>query len=164
MSTIDLFRKLTLTEVSQKLQLKPFDIARIMGQNGGLPDVLLFSDELVDQIRKLAGVEVWWDAEPLAIEDENRSRALVRTLSQKLQAHEKGGGGSTRADNLFRGLEGADQLLIRRAVNQFIREGLLLSLPTARGLYVQIDTVQRDTLDSITNGSDIPDSIEALWT
>ena len=100
MSTIDLFRKLTLTEVSQKLQLKPFDIARIMGQNGGLPDVLLFSDELVDQIRKLAGVEVWWDADPLPIEDENRSRALVRTLSQKLQAHEKDGGGSTRADKI----------------------------------------------------------------
>ena len=164
MSTMDLFRKLTLAEVAQKLQLKPFDIARIMGQNGGLPDVLLFSDELVDQIRKQAGVEVWWDAEALVVDDDNRSRALVRTLAEKLLTHEQGDGSATRADNLFRGLEGADQLLIRRAVNQFIREGLLLSLPTARGLYVQIDAVQRDTLGSIASGSEIPDSIEALWT
>ena len=75
MSSMDLFRKLTLSEVAQQLQLKPFDIARILGQTGGLPDILLFSDELVADIRKKAGVEIWWDEDPLPIEDDNRSRA-----------------------------------------------------------------------------------------
>jgi len=164
MPTMDLFRKLSLSEVAQKLQLKPFDIARIMGQSGGLPDVLLFSDELVADIRRKAGIEVWWDEESLPIADDNRSRALVRSLMFKLLKHERDGGVSTRADNLFRGLDGADQLLIRRAVNQLIREGLLLSLPTASGLHIRVDAVQRDTLESMASGSDIPDSIETLWT
>ena len=140
MSSMDLFRKLTLSEVAQQLQLKPFDIARILGQTGGLPDILLFSDELVADIRKKAGVEIWWDEDPLPIEDDNRSRALVRSLAHKLLQHERDGGVSTRADNLFRGLEGADQLLIRRAVNQLIREGLLLSLPTVSYTHLTLPT------------------------
>ena len=163
-STMELFRKLTLSEVARELQLKPFDIARILGQSGGLPDVLQFSDELVAEIRKKAGVEIWWEDDTLPLEDDNRSRGLVRALAFKLLKHEEEGGESTRADNLFRGLVNADQLLIRRAVNQLIREGLLLSVPTASGLHVKIDTVQRDTLQGIAQGSDIPDSIETLWT
>ena len=165
MASLDMFRGQSMVQVARLLQLKPFDIARILGESDGLPEVMTFNEALIEQIRGRAGVETWWSEDvPLQIEDDNQSRALVRALAQKILDHEKEYSDSTRADNLFRGLKGADQLLIRRTVNQLIREGLLLSIPTGSGLHVRVDAVQIDTLERIASGSEIPDSIEALWT
>lgn len=163
---LDLFRKKTLSDMARGLGLKPFDVVRILAQEGeGLPATLLFEEETILRVREIAGVEIWWDPEaPLPVEDSHRSRALVRSLAHKLLAHHQAEAGPTRADNLFRGLEGADQLLIRRAVNQMIREGFLQSLPAASGLHILVDAVYADTIAGVADGSSIPDNIEALWS
>ncbi|MFT4979357.1 MAG: hypothetical protein ACI8S6_005267 [Myxococcota bacterium] len=164
--SLESFRKLSLADVARELGLRPFDIARILGQHEpGMPAELQFDADIVARIREFAGVEIWWRPDaPLDADDANRSRAMVRTLAAKLLAHQERGPDSTRADNLFRGLEGADQLLIRRAVNQMIREGLLQSVSTVSGLHVVVDEVQVDTLQAIASGAQIPDNIAALWS
>ena len=152
--------------VARLLGLKPFDIARILGQQeGGMPAELLFEQDVVEKVRELAGVEIWWPLDgPRALDDANRSRGVVRALATKLVEHHTAHNSTTRADNLFRGLDGADQLLVRRAVNQMIREGMLLSVSTVSGLHVVVDDAQLDTLRAMADGSRIPDSIAALWS
>ena len=162
MTSIDQFERLRLEDIARELDLHPFEIARILGQQG-LPSVFEFSSDMTEEVRRLAGVEVWWTSRNGTVKDANRSRGMVRSLAKMLIEHDKKQQNSTRADNLFRGLDGADQLLIRRAVNQLIREGILRSIPTANGLHVRVDPVQQDTLAGIANGSEIPDSVESLW-
>ena len=161
--SLEAFRKLSMGDVARNLGLKPFDVARILGQeSAGLPADLQFEPEVVDVVRGLAGVEVWW-ASAERVDDTDPARGTVRTLAAKLLEHHTTHRSPTRADNLFRGLEGADQLLVRRAVNQMIREGLLRSVSTVSGLHVIVDDVQVDTLQAIAAGTSIPDNIAALW-
>ena len=71
---------------------------------------------------------------------------------------------TTRADNLFRGLEPADQFVVRRAVNHLIREEVIRSIPTSQGLHLQVDEGQVSVLRGIADGSKIPSSLEELWS
>ena len=43
-----------------------------------------------------------------------------------------------RADNLYRGLKGSDKDLIKAAVNEFIKMGVIQSIPMAAALGVQL--------------------------
>jgi hypothetical protein len=74
------------------------------------------------------------------------------------------GGNTTRADNLFRGLDPADQFVVRRAVNHLIREEVLKSIPTSQGLHLQVDADKVKVLQGIADGSKIPSSLEELWS
>lgn len=160
MADVDLFEKLTLSQVARWLEMHPFDIVRVLASEGGLPQRLAFDEGDVDRIRALAGVETWWDGGGLPVADDNRRRALVRSLAQKLVA--RGDGRPTRADNLSRGLDGDEAALVRRAANQLIRDGLLSSAATARGMEVQVNANQRASLEAIAEGRDLPRALEAL--
>lgn len=161
MAEVDLFEKLTLSQIARWLDVHPFDIARVLGHEGGLPAQLSFDETEVDRIRALTRVETWWDGGPLPVADDNRRRALVRSLAWMLW--QRPDGELTRADNLTRGLEGEDARLVRRAVNQFIRDGVLNSISTARGLEVGVSQEHRDVLQAIGEGVEIPKTVEALW-
>ena len=162
MAEIDLFEKLTLSQVARWLEMHPFDVVRVLATDGALPTRLAFDEGDVDRIRALAGVETRWDGGALPVGDDNRRRALVRALAQKLVA--RGEGRATRADNLARGLDGEEAALVRRAANQLIREGLLSSTATARGMEVSVPSAQRATLEAIAEGRDIPKGLEQLWS
>ncbi|MEL6342525.1 MAG: hypothetical protein AAFV53_05290 [Myxococcota bacterium] len=161
---LSMFQKKSLAEVARELGMESLDLARMLGQSGGLPASLSFSEADVARIGEMAGIHPWWGDDALEEADAHRPRALVRSLARKLLNHHHSGGGVTRADNLFRGLDGADQLLIQRTINQMIRDGVLLNSNTASGLHVQVDAVQADILGGIADGSGIPDNIEALWS
>lgn len=161
MAELELFEKLTLRHIGRWLDVHPFDIVRVIAVEGGLPPQLAFDEYDVDRIRERTGVETWWDGGALPVSDENRRRALVRSLIHKLL--ENADGRLTRADNLTRGLEGDDQATVRRAVNQLIRDGQLLSQSTSRGLEVCVSPDHRAILQSISEGRDIPKQLEALW-
>lgn len=161
MADLDLFEQLTLSQIARWLDLHPFDVARVLGHSGALPTRMAFDEGEVDRIRSLAGVETWWDGGQLPIQDDNRGRALVRSLAYKLLNRSEGR--STRGDNLSRGLDGDELALARRAVNQLIREGVLRSVPTPRGLEVEVATEKRPLLETIVDGRDIPKNLEALW-
>ena len=161
MQDIDLFEKLTVSQIARWLDVHPFDIARVLGHEAALPARLAFDESEVDNIRELAGVETWWDG-TLPIQDENRRRALVRALAQKLL--QRGEGRPTRAANLARGLDGEEQMLVRRATNQCIRDGVLISTSTARGLEVMVSGDFTRLLATIVEGRDIPRHLETLWS
>lgn len=161
MADLELFEKLTLAQIGRWLDVHPFDIVRALGATGPLPDQLSFDEGDVDRIKELTGVETWWDGGPLPVPDDNRRRSLVRSLSHKLL--ERADGRLTRADNLTRGLDGDELTTVRRAVNQLIRDGHLVSQSTHRGLEVEVNPDRRGALQSISDGRDIPKQLEALW-
>ena len=164
MSTLDLFEKIRVSQIASSLDLHPFEVARLLGQVGGLPRTLAFEEADIDRVRELAGVETWWGSNAPKIEDDVPGRALVRTAAQMLLDREVVGEQTTRADNLFRGLEPADQFVVRRAVNHLIREEVIKSIPTSQGLHLQVDEEQVGVLRGIADGSKIPSSLEELWS
>ncbi len=164
MSTLDLFEKLRVSQIAGSLDLHPFEVARLLGQADGLGRTLAFETEDIERIRKLAGVETWWGSGKGNVDDDVSGRSLVRTAAQMLIDRNVVGENTTRADNLFRGLEPADQFVVRRAVNQLIREEILRSIPTSQGLHLRVDKDKVKTLKKIADGSGIPDSLEELWS
>ena len=164
MSTLDLFEKIRVSQIASSLDLHPFEVARLLGQVGGLPRTLAFEEADIDRVRELAGVETWWGSNAPKIEDDVPGRALVRIAAQMLLDREVVGEQTTRADNLFRGLEPADQFVVRRAVNHLIREEVIKSIPTSQGLHLQVDEDQVGVLRGIADGSKIPSSLEELWS
>ena len=164
MSTLDLFEKIRISQMAASLDLHPFEVARLMGQVGGLPRTLAFEASDVDRVRELAGVETWWGSNAPKIDDDIPGRALVRTAAQMLIDRDVVGEKTTRADNLFRGLEPADQFVVRRAVNHLIREEVLRSIPTSQGLHLQVDESSVSKLQGIADGSNIGAGLEELWS
>ena len=84
MSTLDLFEKIRVSQIASSLDLHPFEVARLLGQVGGLPRTLAFEEADIDRVRELAGVETWWGSNAPKIEDDVPGRALVRTAAQML--------------------------------------------------------------------------------
>lgn len=164
MAALELFESLTVTEIARWLDLHPFDVARVLGTADRLPASLRFEQDAVDAVRDLAQVETWWDDGEPVVRDEVRGRALVRSALKLLLDHGAGGDAPARADNLFRGLEPADQWLVRRAVNVLIRDGVLTSVPRASGLAIRVDGGQREVVRAIVDGQNVPESLEALWS
>ena len=164
MSTLDLFEKIRISQMASSLDLHPFEVARLMGQVGGLPRTLAFEQSDIDRVRELAGVETWWGSNAPKIDDDIPGRALVRTAAQMLLDRDVVGEQTTRADNLFRGLEPADQFVVRRAVNHLIREEVLRSIPTSQGLHLQVDESSVSKLQGIADGSNIGAGLEELWS
>ena len=150
--------------MAASLDLHPFEVARLMGQVGGLPRTLAFDQNDIDRVQELAGVETWWGSSAPKIDDDIPGRALVRTAAQMLIDRDIVGEKTTRADNLFRGLEPADQFVVRRAVNHLIREEVLRSIPTSQGLHLQVDESSVGKLQGIADGSNIGAGLEELWS
>jgi hypothetical protein len=164
MPALELFEKLTVTDLARALDLHPFDVVRVLAAEGPLPPTLRFDSEMVRQIAVAAGVEVWWADGSELLPDEVRGRALVRTALKLLLDHGVQGAVMTRADNLFRGLDPADQWLVRRAVNQLLRDVVLVGVPSATGLRISLPTTQLPVVQAIVEGRDISESLEALWS
>jgi len=164
MAGSDRFEKLTLAQVARWLDLHPLEIARMLGTaDGGLPADLRFTEQDVDRLRDMSGVETWWSAE-LPVHDPIRGRALARSLAAYIVGRAEGGDWSSRADNLFRGLEPADQWVVRRAVNSLIVEGALVSISRASGLHVRLGNDGVEILQALADGTNVPESMEALWS
>jgi hypothetical protein len=164
MATLDLFEKIRVSQIASSLDLHPFEVARLLGQVGGMPHTLAFEEADIERVRELAGVETWWGNNVSFIEDGIPGRGLVRNAAQMLLDREVVGDNTTRADNLFRGLDPADQFVVRRAVNHLIRDEVLTSIPTSQGLHLRVDTAKVSILQGIADGSDIPSSLEELWS
>jgi hypothetical protein len=164
MSTLDLFEKIRISQIASSLDLHPFEVARLLGQVGGLARTMAFDQNDIDRVQELAGVETWWGPSASRVEDEIPGRSLVRSAAQMLIDRKVVDENTTRADNLFRGLEPADQFVVRRAVNHLIREEVVRSIPTSQGLHLQVDKKKVKSLQGIADGSNIPASLEELWS
>ena len=158
----DMFQKVSIFDIATELDVHPFTVARLYGIQGGLPRDLRFDAKSIEKARKDLALEVYWDGSPMGVVDDHASRRLVREFAHRLLAWDFST--FTRADNLYRGLQGADKLLIRGVRNELIRMRILGSFPSATGLMVKLNPDKREELDKIAEGVDIPSSIERLWT
>ena len=77
MSTLDLFEKIRVSQIASSLDLHPFEVARLLGQVGGMPHTLAFEQADIERVRELAGVETWWGANAPTIEDSVPGRGEV---------------------------------------------------------------------------------------
>ena len=157
-----MFDYYSLSEVAARLDIHPFDLARYLAiQKGGIPNELRFSSAQIDQMAAGLGLQSWW-SEPIVLVDENHHRLLIRELARRLLNADIHQG--TRADNLYRGLEGADYNFVRKVVNALIKCKLLKPVSTLTG--VSVSFVQRDDLDTvlqqIQDGSQFPQEIDTL--
>jgi hypothetical protein len=164
MPALELFEKMTVTDLARWLDLHPFDVVRVLTADGPLPATLRFDADVGQRVATAAGIETWWSDDAELLEDEVRGRALVRTALKLLLNHGVVGAVTTRADNLFRGLDPADQWLVRRAVNQLLRDVVLVGIPTATGLRISLPATQVPTIEGIVSGTAINDGLEALWS
>ena len=162
MNSLELFRKMTLSDMSKTLDVLPFDVARHFGQGEGLPVEMLFDSEDLKRVRQEMGLEMFWDGSPFQIEDDEPARRLVREFARRLLALDTGQ--PSRVDDLARGLVGSDKQLINGAVNAMIKLGVLQSIPLSTGLGVGKLSSGLPVLEKLASGGAVPEMLEQLWT
>lgn len=152
----------SLDDVARSLELHPFDVARILGHVGELPPGLRFDNRDVDRVRELAGIERWWTGMArLPDKDPARSGALVQGLARNLLQRDRVGSRTTRADNLLRGLDGADRKRLRRTINTLIRERVLRTSSSWRGLQLSVEPQRVPVLRALQEGQSLAAALRA---
>ena len=158
----ELFYRKSLSDIAAQLDVHPFDIARMMGlRETGLPTELSFEAKDTKDIASELRLEVWW-AEPIQIEDDNHHRRLIREFARKLLTADLSQ--PTRADNMYRGLEGNDFAFIRSVLNTFITLNIVQSVQTLTGIDICLldgDDTQK-ILEDIVNATKFPNELDAL--
>ncbi len=162
MSINDLFQYYSLSEAAAKLDIHPFDIARYLAiQQGGMPNELRLTPQKISQIAHGMGLQNWW-SEPMQIEDAQPKRRLVRELARRV--FDADWNVSTRADNLNRGLAGAEYAFVRRCINVFIKCDLLAPEASLTGLNIRKGNHPNweETMQSIIEAKAFPDEFSSL--
>lgn len=137
-AAVDTLRRLSVAQVARMLEIHPFDVVRILTVDQSLPADLRLDASLVERVRQRGGLETWWKASPVIPAGEIPARVLGRLMVRQLLDRDLVHPRSTRADNLFRGLDPEAQVVLRRAVNALIREQFLTSHMAAEGLRVAL--------------------------
>lgn len=140
MNPADLLRSLSIDAAASRLEVHPFDVARILTVDGPLPADLVLDAASFTRVRRAGGLQGWWSrAESGASIPSNASAPeVVRVLLREMLARGVVEPAGTRADNLFRGVSPEVQRILRRAVNALIGEGYLSSRMTPTGLSVAL--------------------------
>ncbi|MCB9763446.1 MAG: hypothetical protein H6739_27005 [Alphaproteobacteria bacterium] len=166
MSLPSQFQRLTLSEVSLRLGIHPFDLIRVLVALDEMPDDLTFSEEDVDRIRERGGLETWWiddaPAEQVRHDDPVPVRGMARAMAMQLIAHKVLGRATTRLDNLIRGLEPESQVYARNVLSKMLQEGYLQTFNTPSGLNISVVSNRAEDLRRIAGG-DYPREMKALW-
>lgn len=136
--SLDVLRRPGLDHAARVLELHPFEVVRLLALAGELPADLRVDDALVAHIAELGGLQVWWEGAPEVPEGRSRAQALAMELARRMLSRGMVEPASTRADNLFRGLDGESQHILRRWVNLLIREGYLVTYMATSGLVVSV--------------------------
>ena len=151
-----------LKEAAFRLGLDPFELVRLLVQGPGVPDGLLLSEQVVQTIKSTAGLRWLWNGITLP-EDEHAGRARVRAALRILVDEGFVGESTTRVDNLWRGLNAADALLVRSAVAVLIQEGMLQTFASPLGMQVSAVSERVQELDKIAAGGTAPAALASIW-
>ena len=160
---LEALTKLDLTDVARELAIHPFDLIRILVSEKRLPETLRFETSDVEEIRKLGGIETWWDEDVGRSDDEVPERGLLRDLCAQLVERGTVGHNSTRLDNVLRGLETEEQILVRVLIQGMVTMGILESRNTPRGLHVSVVEGREYAVADIAEGGDVPSELAATW-
>jgi hypothetical protein len=163
MANVDQFKKLGIKDLSARLGLHPFNAVRILNAKNLLTDDLLFEEDDVEKVRRFGGIEYWWTGSCTLEDDTIQGRAVLRSIARELVKRGVVGEQTTRADNVYRGLEPDDERLARRALNVLIQEQFLRTLPTPLGIHVSIVPDRHQALERLAAGKEIPPALAVLW-
>lgn len=156
--SIAMFQKKNLTEVAASLDVHPFDIARMYGQEAqGLPKELCFSAEERMDIAQKLGLEFWWTEQKSFTKKEAVTVLMTKLWERKLVE-------PTRGDNLYRGLEGEVFQLLRSVVNTMIRIEILKSAPGPFGIVVSKGKNFDTMLGKIVTEGEYPPELKELYS
>lgn len=144
-----LLRKLRVDQVARWLEIHPFEVVRVLVSADCLPADLRLDATDVERVRELARLETWWDGAGVPLSDSE----LVVELGKHLLVRLPEASCRTRADNIFRGLDGHRQIFLRRVVNRLARMGYLDIVMTASGLTVSLRAENRPALAALSTGS-----------
>jgi len=150
-----LLRKLRVDQVARWLEIHPFEVLRVLVSADRLPPDLRLDANDVERVRELARLETWWDGAGVPLSDAELVVELAKHLLARLPATTS----HTRADNIFRGLDGHRQIFLRRVVNRLARMGYLDIVMTASGLTVSLRAENRPALSALAAG---PGAVEDL--
>jgi hypothetical protein len=156
------FQKYNITEVSKRLDVLPGELARHLGQAGGLPNRLRFDEADIEKIYIEMGLKSWWEPSiNFTIEDEHEKRRLIRELSVRILKN--GLTHPQRYDNLLRGVGGDEKKLLRSFLNALLKMGVLRSEANISSLELRMEPNRKIVLEQIVEGSKYPSVIEELW-
>lgn len=154
MSVLDALLPWSVNRVAAALDLHPFEVIRLVVAEGALPADLRLHPVDVARVVEAGGLETWWEEPPGS--PPPRAAELVPLLAEELLRREIVDPTWTRADNLYRGLGPAGQAVVRRAVNAWIRSGVLASRMSARGLELSVRPSGAAVLQALAGGAPGP--------
>lgn len=125
---------LTINSAAELLEVHPFELVRLLVAGPGFPADLRLTSDHLEQAVRVGGLEAWWQ-EPGAVRPTaNDLQPLAHALLERGVSEPRW----TRADNLYRGLDADAERAVRRAVNEWIRSGIMGSRMSSRGLEVTL--------------------------
>lgn len=161
MGGLAIFRKMTVDQAARWLEVHPFEVVRLLVSDEQLPGDLRLEPFHVERVRVRGGLETWWEEVPESGAGEPRARTLARALMAAMIERDLVDPRTTRADNLFRGLDAESQVVLRRAVNALIKEQHLVSRMAAEGLTVAIAAGSVGEIHRFVQGKSRV--LETLW-
>jgi hypothetical protein len=142
-----LLRPLSIDAVAARLEMHPFDVARVLSLRGPIAADASIEPGSVARLRADAGVECWWSGPPA----DPTPRGLARSVLAHMLDRRHIDPSATRADNLFRGLEAGARPILRAVVNELLQRGYLSSRMTPLGLYIAIARQSLVTVQSFVD-------------
>lgn len=161
---LDELQSLGLVGAARALGVDPFEVMRLRVAAGHASDAeLRFTQEEIDTLRTLGGIEgSWWESVELP-EDANPLRQRVRAAVDQLIKRGRIGETRTRMDNVWRGLPYADQEFLQQALSTLADEGVLQLASAPTGLEISVATDALPRAASLAQGEIDTDGLTALY-
>jgi hypothetical protein len=155
------FRTVGLTDAARRLGCDPFDVVHLLVAAGRSGADFTFDAASLEHLQRVGGIQAsWWAAVSLPA-DASTARARVRAAVQLLQMRGHTGESRTRLDNVWRGLSGEDQVLLRNGLQALADDGLLETTATSVGVMVSIPTKALDQVQQFVAGRVTPPALQA---
>lgn len=146
---------------AEALGVHPFEVVRMMVVSGK-DESLTFGGDVIDELKAFGQIENWWaDAE--LPEDGEDNRRVIRGVMDAMLQRELIGDSDTRLDNLWRGLDPAQQEVAEQGVMVLLELGHLDSTAAPSGARVSINPNGVETIKALVSRGQAPDELAALW-
>lgn len=144
-----------LADAARRLGTEPFEVVRLLVAAAAVPEGPLMIDAtLIERLREIGGIEpTWWHDQALP-KDKSPARARVRAALEMLISRGRVGDQQTRMDNVWRGLDPADQEALQLGLGALAEDGVLRITATPVGLKISVEAGQKERAEKIASGKE----------
>jgi hypothetical protein len=161
MFMIEAFQPVDLHGAARLLGEHPFEVIRLMAVQR-VPDTPTVPRHVIEQLRSVARIEMWWDGIDLP-QDDNRVRAVARGILDAMLQRDCVGDRLTRRENLYRGLP-ADALEIGlNVVGTLVDRGVLHVERLPEGVFVSLSPSWIEDARALVTRGHASADIASLW-